>query len=181
MTNGSTLTIILGSPASGKTTLARRLAADLGVACLCKDDVKEALFEQLGTGDRAWSRRLSEASFAALARLAATQLAVGTSCIVEGNLRPAHGAVWAGLLEAHRAAVRQVWCHCTPALIRERFAARRRHPGHLDAGQLAGELEASAAQPPTFLEIPGGRWIHEDQPLAYERLVAQLRLWTSVQ
>ena len=45
------LMIILGSPASGKTTLARRLAAELAVPCLCKDDVKEALFDVLGVAD----------------------------------------------------------------------------------------------------------------------------------
>jgi len=34
------ITIILGSPASGKTTLARRLAADFELDCLCKDDIR---------------------------------------------------------------------------------------------------------------------------------------------
>src|ERR1700759_2711367 len=84
------LMIILGSPASGKTTLARRLGRQLGVSCLCKDDVKEALFDVLGVADRSGSRRQSDASFAALLRLAQTQLEAGLSCIVEGNWRPEH-------------------------------------------------------------------------------------------
>ena len=53
----------------------------------CKDDIKEALFEVLGQGDRAWSRRLSEASFMTLVSLARRQLSLGQSCIVEGNWR----------------------------------------------------------------------------------------------
>jgi len=63
MSQTAKLAIILGSPASGKTTLARRLGLHWSVPVFCKDDVKEALFEALGQGDRAWSRRLSEASF----------------------------------------------------------------------------------------------------------------------
>ncbi len=39
------LMIILGCPASGKTTLAHRLAAELTVPILSKDDIKEALFK----------------------------------------------------------------------------------------------------------------------------------------
>jgi predicted kinase len=68
MSQTAKLTIILGSPASGKTTLARRLGVHWSVPVFCKDDVKEALFEALGQGDRAWSRRLSEASFTTLSR-----------------------------------------------------------------------------------------------------------------
>src|SRR5277367_904766 len=92
MTGIPDLFMILGSPASGKTTLARRLAVDLALPTLSKDDVKEALFDLPGRGDREWSRLLSEASFAALVRLARTQLTAGLSCILEGNWRAAHAA-----------------------------------------------------------------------------------------
>jgi hypothetical protein len=37
---------------------------------LGKDTIKEALFDTLGTGDRAWSRRLGAASYAVLLALA---------------------------------------------------------------------------------------------------------------
>ena len=39
--------IISGPPCTGKTTLARRLATDLGLPLMCKDTIKEVLFERL--------------------------------------------------------------------------------------------------------------------------------------
>jgi predicted kinase len=61
-----TLILVTGPPASGKTTLAQPLARQLGVPLLGKDTVKEALFDTLGTGDRAWSRRLGAPARACL-------------------------------------------------------------------------------------------------------------------
>ncbi len=171
MSDDTRLTIILGGPASGKTTLARRLAEALGCTCLSKDDVKEALFDVLGIGDRVWSRRLSDASFTALLRLAERQLAVGGRCVVEGNFRPEHGAAWREVARRYGVKARQIWCHAPPATILARFDARRRHPGHLDGVVLRAEVEAHAAQPVTFLDLDGETSIYDPaQPLAFERL-----------
>ena len=41
--------LVGGWPASGKTTLARALAVELGAPYLSKDEVKEALMDALGT------------------------------------------------------------------------------------------------------------------------------------
>jgi tRNA uridine 5-carbamoylmethylation protein Kti12 len=49
-----TLVLVTGPPTSGKTTLARPLAHHLDLPLLGKDAIKEALFDTLGTGDRAW-------------------------------------------------------------------------------------------------------------------------------
>ena len=99
------LLIVGGPPASGKTTLARRLAADLRLPLLSRDDCKERLFDTLGTGwptataapnhdatDRAWSRRLGGASYELLWGALETQLAAGVATIVESNFRGARAA-----------------------------------------------------------------------------------------
>jgi predicted kinase len=168
--------IILGTPASGKTTLARQLAADLKLSCFCKDDVKEALFESLGAGSRDWSRKLSAASFAVLTELARASSNAGVSCIVEGNWRTAHAAELSSLatLSVRTA---QVWCRAEPLEIVRRFTQRRRHPGHLDE-LLRDEVEMLSQSPPSFLELPGPRWVFaSDDPGAYPGLVRGLQSW----
>jgi len=176
--SGADLMIILGSPASGKTTLAGRLSRELGLTLLCKDDVKEALFDVLGCPDREHSRRLSEASFTTLMRIARTQLVGGHSCIVEGNWRAMHAPLLATLLADTRAHPAQVWCCADPGEIVRRFTSRRRHAGHLDRLMPAAELSAAAELAPGFLELPGPRWVYRsDVPSDYADLVAHIKNW----
>jgi glucokinase len=54
--------LVNGIPGSGKTTLSRSLAAELGFPLLAKDTVKESLFDSLGIVDQAWSRTIGVAS-----------------------------------------------------------------------------------------------------------------------
>ncbi len=172
------ITFILGSPASGKTTLARRLAADFELDCLCKDDIKEALFDVLGPGDRERSRLLSEASFAALTRLARTQLAVGRSCILEGNWRASHAQGLTAVLAAHGARAAQIRCCAESVEIMRRFASRKRHPGHLDELLSRTELHRGAPESPGFMDLDGPRWVYRsDASEAYAELHQALNNW----
>jgi predicted kinase len=175
MSDAAKLIIILGSPASGKTTLARRLGLHWSVPVLCKDDVKEALFDSLGQGDRAWSRLLSQASFTTLVRLAERQLSLGQSCIVEGNWRAVNVPGIEPVLRSTGARAVQLWCCADPAEIVRRFTARTRHAGHLDALMPRAELEQAACEAPMFLELEGPRFIfHSDAPQAFDALIAAL-------
>ena len=124
--------IILGPPASGKTGLALRLAAELSRPVLCKDDVKEALFDVLGSTDREGSRRFSEAALAAVLRMARTQLCAGSCCLIEGNFTRNHAAALREILGASQASAAQILCSAPLPELERRFAARVRHPGQLD-------------------------------------------------
>jgi predicted kinase len=121
-----TLVLVTGPPASGKTTLAQPLARDLGLPLLGKDTIKEALFDSLGTGDRAWSRRLGAASYAVLLAVARELPAA----VVDANFYSDHGP---GLLQACRRPI-EVFCRCPAAEVERRFTRRApaRHPGHVD-------------------------------------------------
>src|SRR5262249_8761332 len=63
--------VVSGPPASGKTTLARALAAALGLPLIAKDTIKQALMTVLPVPGVATSRTIGRASVAALLAVAA--------------------------------------------------------------------------------------------------------------
>ena len=135
------LLVICGLPATGKTTLGRRLAADLGLPFFSKDDLKETLFDALGAADRAWSRRLGVASFALLRHVTETLLAARQSLVVEANFLATYDAPFYQAVTArHGARVAQIWLTAEPATIVRRFERRaasdERHPGHVELAHL---------------------------------------------
>ncbi len=79
--------VITGLPCTGKTTIGERIATQLNIPFLHKDGFKEVLFDSLGCGDRAWSSRLSKASFELLFYSVEANIACGRSVILEGNFR----------------------------------------------------------------------------------------------
>jgi predicted kinase len=151
------LLLITGAPGSGKTQLARALVARYGWRLASKDEIKETLFEALGTGDAAWSRRLSDASFALLFRWAPRLLGAHGLLLLEGNFRAGeHEPPLRSVLEASATEMLQVLCVAAPATRAARLAARGddpgRHRGHRDA-----QFDVNAADRAGFLELPGAR------------------------
>jgi len=157
--------LITGLPATGKTTLARTLAARYRLALVAKDLIKEPLLDVLGATDAAQSRRLSDASFAILFAIARELHAAGADMLLEGNFRPgeheqvlrASLPVWTrGHAEASFA---QVLCKVDEAERVSRLSRRRddpaRHPGHRD-NDLA--LTAPLARSDAFLDLPGAQF-----------------------
>lgn len=62
--------VVSGLPASGKSTIGAALSTGLGLPLLDKDDILEALFDELGVGDAAWRTTLSRAADRILETLA---------------------------------------------------------------------------------------------------------------
>lgn len=124
------LVVVTGMPSSGKTTVAESLAARLRLPLVAKDDLKESLFETLGTGDVAWSGRLGDAAYDLMFALARTMLSARVSLIVEANFFVGQATRFESLPE-HRLV--QIHCDAPLPLLLERYAARERHPGHNDA------------------------------------------------
>lgn len=129
--------VVSGAPGSGKTLLARPLAEVLRVPLLSKDVVKETLFDELGIGDRLWSRRMGRASMAVLYRIAETCPAAVIEAVFHRELSVEElRGLGKPLIEVH--------CHCPPELAIARFQHRaedERHPGHLDSRQPLNKLE----------------------------------------
>jgi predicted kinase len=159
------LTLITGLPGTGKSTLARSLAAHFGVPLICKDTIKEPLLDVIGVADRVESRRLSDASFAVMFALARDCVHAGVDLILEGNFRP--GQHEKDLLAAisppavESVLVTQVLCRASEPVRIARLTARAadpsRHPGHRDADLAV----AQSPQPVDFLALPGERLVFD--------------------
>jgi predicted kinase len=143
--------VVSGAPGSGKTEVARPIARALGLPLLSKDVIKEGLFDEMGVGDRLWSRRLGRASITVLYRLAADCPAAVLESVFQrdfaiDDLR----SLGKPLIEIH--------CWCDPALAVERFQKRAdtdRHPGHLDHRQPLNKLEQLVQEGSAALGLGG--------------------------
>jgi predicted kinase len=147
--------LVNGVPASGKSTVARTISAATGWPVLALDTVKDALFAEIGRGDREHSRTLGRASYRAIFALV-------------GDFPPDAKVIidaWFGfqpreVLAAHiaRAGLRrvaEVWCHAPPETIGARYAARvgERDAGHLGLSYVP-ELIALARRATTLGGFP---------------------------
>jgi predicted kinase len=122
------LVVVSGPAAAGKSTIARALADELSLPLLAKDDIKETLYDMIGTGDRAWSQMLGRATFEVQLRLAAELLRGGCAFVLEGNFAAEFDPV--SRLPPHRPV--QVYCTAARETLLERYETRERHPGHVD-------------------------------------------------
>jgi predicted kinase len=167
--------IVTGLPATGKTTLARQLAARYALPMLAKDAFKERLLDESGPVDARRSRELSNLAFTALfTRLG--ELASGArDVLIDGNFRA--GEHEAALRKLPTARLAQVLCRSDEAQRLARIAARASdpmwHPGH-------GDVRAARdASNDAFLDLPGERFIAvaEDPPQSRMALLADLDRW----
>ncbi len=126
------LVYVSGAPGAGKTSLAGPLAAELGLALVAKDKIKETLHDALGAppSDLAWSRKLGAAAMELLWALAADAPAV----LVEANFRPRdrYQRTKLAALAAHPV---EVYCQCDSRLAARRYDDRAAtcHPVHVVA------------------------------------------------
>lgn len=152
--------LVSGMPASGKSTLAQQLAAELGVPFFSKDDFKEVLFDAGGyieaSMDESTSERFGAQAIALLFDIAQRLIEAGVSVVLEANFRADLTATEIEPIRA-LATVRQVICQAPVPEILDRFETRQesdeRHPVHAgldDVDQLESDLQRKDYGP-----IPG--------------------------
>jgi predicted kinase len=132
----SVFVLVTGPPASGKSTLAPVLAAEMGMPLVAKDTIKDALMSHLPVPDVEASRRLGRASVAAMLAVAA-ESPVGA--VIESNF---YRSVAAESLKSLPGRIVEVFCRCDPDTARDRYRSRAgtRHGGHFDTVRTDDEL-----------------------------------------
>ncbi len=128
--------ILAGMPATGKSTLAKKLRARFGYPILEKDSIKEGLFDTLGFSCYEEKRALDVAANEVLLRCLYAMFQAKQSVIVDNNFDAASGEKLGRMLSYAKKDCKSVTVFLTgdPQVLYERYVLRDsmglRHLGH---------------------------------------------------
>ena len=171
------LVLVVGRPASGKTTASTAIAERWGIPLVSKDGMKEILFDTLGAGDREWSMTLGRASFALLDYVIELQLQAGAPFVVDAAFN--EDAKFQAWQAAYGFTAIQVHCTASADELVRRFAERAgdgsRHPGHADHERVAEFRDSLGDDRRELLDLRGTALPYDSEaPGALSALLAQL-------
>ena len=128
--------VVSGPPSSGKSTIARPLAQQVGLPLVGKDTIKEALLSTMEVADVDASRMVGRAAVAAMFAVAAES---PRGAVLDCNL---HRSLAVTDLRALPGQVVEVFCRCDRAIALDRYRVRAadRAPGHFDADRGAEDI-----------------------------------------
>ena len=128
------LIIIAGMPATGKSTLAKKLSDALGLAILEKDEIKDEMFDTIGFKDRKEKRALDVAANAILLRCTENLLDKGNSLIIVNNFDSDMSGRVQDMIDKAGCNCITVFLNGDPEVLYKRYVARdarhSRHMGH---------------------------------------------------
>jgi cytidylate kinase len=133
---GNLIIIVTGASATGKTILSKDLANKFKLPIINKDEIKELLFDYLGTKDEEWAMRLGMSSFELLYLFVKKLCQTGKTFIVEGNFESKYATKYFSEIKSkYNYKVLQIYCHAQVEVLYDRYIKRdnsgERHPGHI--------------------------------------------------
>ena len=172
------LIVVSGLPASGKSTLAKRLHEALDLPLLDKDDIIVPFNRQLNPTSIEQKRLLSSCADEVLIQLA-KQVHQGIVCTFwhhPGSPNtPGTNADWLKLMPGH---VLEIYCHCTPDTAIERFTIRHQRetmnePKQKPPGAALSEYKIQAALGP--LNITQSLSVSTETPVNLQHLIPEIK------
>lgn len=134
--------IVTGLPASGKSTIGRSIAAKLSLPFLDKDDLLESLFPTSGPYDSAQRHRLSRTADDMFRAQAMSSTGAVLASWWKHPRSPVDSGTPSDWLASLAGQIIEIHCRCDPVIAADRFLARQRHAGHLDALRSRDDLLA---------------------------------------
>lgn len=179
------LIIVNGHPASGKTTLAKKIAKDLQFPVFHRDELKENLFDQIGWEDSELKQKLAITSYKLLYQILQQFTSSNQSLIIESNFSDKFDSpVFQKILKNNKFRVIQIHCSAKANTLFERFkkrASKNRHAGHSDLERL-DEFKLKFQTPHAALQIDNSVTIQADtntlKSLNYSKLLEQVKFET---
>jgi predicted kinase len=184
----STLILVTGYPATGKTSLAKAISTKLQIPLFTKDGIKEILFDTLGyEKDREELKIYSHAAYGIMFSHLDEELKAQRHCILESNFTekstPYIKEVVAKNLNSF---VVQIICFANPATTVQRFFDRQangdRHKGHRDDLEDREKFTALVSNGPIVLDLDGPKIFVDTtrfQAVSYVKIIHDLAKYTT--
>ena len=180
MTNNA-LIIFSGLPATGKTTLSRKISEEFKIPLVSGDAIKETIWNTLGYDfDFEFNDKIGRAAFELLFYFAEASLSKGKSLVIEGHFSPErNNQRFNDLGKRFNTNLLQVYCDCETETLRKRFKKRMQnddyHDGHRNTIKLYGEdrILNSLGNKNKKLEIDGATYALDTtnpKKIDYEKL-----------
>lgn len=156
-----TFIVMSGIPASGKSSLARRISPMLDIPVIDKDDILTASFSSLEAIARSERQALSRKADTIMRKRAELQQqAILVSHWRRSEISSTSGTPIEWLFDLPRTI--EVYCSCDPRTAVTRFAERTRHPAHGDQASDPTELLAQFRSLAALGPLGVGRLVEVD-------------------
>jgi len=183
MNKAPALILIMGLPATGKTTLSKKVAEAFDLPLISRDEIKVQIMDSVGWGDREWSKKVGKASYSLQDYMIKHLAHSKASFIVESDFAPEFANEKFNRIHEAGYDIIQIICSASDDVIikrfKERAAEEATHPSSTEGQQGLDDLHAALArgqrQP---LDVPG-KILHLDttaiNETSYSDVLQELR------